>query len=77
MRFFNTAGPCDPHDHDMVPAAERLPRAPRLIDRGDYFVVHAPRQTGKTTSLIALAEEITDKGEDRTPAGRPVLLLRA
>ena len=27
-----------------------------------YFVVHAPRQTGKTTTLRALAAELTAKG---------------
>lgn len=61
-RFFNTAGPCDPRFHYMLPAAERLPGAPRLIKRGGYFVVHAPRQTGKTTTLRALAKELTAKG---------------
>jgi stage III sporulation protein SpoIIIAA len=39
----------------MIPAAERLPEAPGLIDQGAYFVVHAPRQTGKTTTLRAIA----------------------
>jgi hypothetical protein len=32
----------------MLPAAERLPQARRYIDRGHYFVLHAPRQTGKS-----------------------------
>jgi hypothetical protein len=27
-----------------------------------YFVVHAPRQTGKTTTLSALASELTSTG---------------
>jgi hypothetical protein len=62
MRFFNTAGPCDPRFHYMLPAAERLPEAPRLVAQGSYFVVHAPRQTGKTTTLRALAQELTAKG---------------
>ena len=34
----------------------------RLIDQQAYFVIHAPRQVGKTTSLIALAEELTREG---------------
>jgi hypothetical protein len=62
MRFFNTAGPCDPQYHYMLPAAERLPEAPTLIERGMYFVVHAPRQTGKTTTLKALASQLTEGG---------------
>ncbi len=62
MRFFNTAGPCDQRFHYMVPAAERLPEAPKLVARGGYFVVHAPRQTGKTTTLRALARQLTAEG---------------
>jgi hypothetical protein len=62
MRFFNTAGPCEPRFHYMLPAAERLPEVPQLVARGAYFVVHAPRQTGKTTTLKALARAITAEG---------------
>jgi hypothetical protein len=62
MRFFNTAGPCDPRFHYMLPAAERLPEAPGIVDMGGYFVVHAPRQTGKTTTLVALARALTAQG---------------
>ncbi|HSN99326.1 MAG TPA: ATP-binding protein, partial [Candidatus Nanopelagicales bacterium] len=78
MRFFNTAGPCRPDRHYMVPAAERLPDARRIIDQGGYFVVHAPRQTGKTTTLRALARELLTEGryavlhascEEGEPAG--------
>jgi hypothetical protein len=43
----------------MIPAAERLPEGPGLVEQGAYFVVHAPRQTGKTTALRALAEQLT------------------
>lgn len=62
VRFFNTAGPCDSRFHYMVPAAERLPEVPRIVAMGGYFVVHAPRQTGKTTSLRALARMLTAEG---------------
>jgi hypothetical protein len=58
MRFFNTAGACEPDRHYMIPAAERLPEARDLIAQGGYFVVHAPRQTGKTTTLRALIREL-------------------
>lgn len=51
-RWFNTAGPCDPRKHYTLPSARRLPELRRLIDRESYFVVHAPRQTGKTTTLM-------------------------
>ncbi|MEZ4300637.1 MAG: ATP-binding protein [Polyangiaceae bacterium] len=62
QRYFNVAGPCRPDMHYMVPAAERLPEAPKLIDQLGYFVVHAPRQTGKTTTLRALAKKLTAEG---------------
>lgn len=61
-KYFNTAGPCFPDWHYMLPPAPRLPKARRLIDRAQYFVVHAPRQTGKTTALLSLAEELTAEG---------------
>lgn len=56
------AGPCRPDWHYMIPAARRLPEAPRLVEQRGYFVVHAPRQTGKTTALRALAETLTASG---------------
>jgi len=46
----------------MVPALSRLPEAPGLVDLQAFFVVHAPRQTGKTTALRALASELTSQG---------------
>jgi hypothetical protein len=62
-RRFNTAGPCLPEYHYMIPPLRRLPEAPGLVDRMGYFVVHAPRQTGKTTALRALAQELTAGGK--------------
>jgi hypothetical protein len=59
VRYFNTAGPCVPERHYMLPAAERLPEALPLIEGWQYFIVHAPRQTGKTTTLAALAAQLT------------------
>jgi hypothetical protein len=61
-RWFNTAGPCDPADHFMLPASRRLRDVRRVIDQMGCFVVHAPRQVGKTTSLRALARELTGEG---------------
>ncbi|MGK4000390.1 ATP-binding protein [Sorangium sp. So ce1024] len=61
-RRFNTAGPCRPDWHYMIPAERRLPEAPGLVEQRAYFVVHAPRQTGKTTALRALAERLTGTG---------------
>ena len=62
MRFFNTAGPCDPERHYMLPPERRLPEAKGLIDKQLYFVVHAPRQSGKTTLVRTLAQRLTSEG---------------
>ena len=78
MRRFNTAGPCEPSRHYMIPPLSRLPEAFGLVDQGDYFALHAPRQTGKTTTLRALAKELATAGkfaaihftcEEAEPAG--------
>jgi hypothetical protein len=61
-RWFNTAGPCNPADHYMLPALRRLPEVRHLIDQKSYFVVHAPRQVGKTTALLSLAQELNAEG---------------
>jgi type II secretory pathway predicted ATPase ExeA len=61
-RWFNTAGPCQPDIHYMLPPTTRLPDIVRLIDQRNYIVLHAPRQTGKSTAMIALAQQLTDSG---------------
>ena len=62
-RYFNIAGPCIPGKHYMLPALDRLPQIRRLVEREQYFVIHAPRQTGKTTAVKALVREINAKDE--------------
>jgi hypothetical protein len=59
-RYFNTTGPCMPHLHYMLPPADRLIGASldRYIDDQLYWVLHAPRQTGKTTFLQSWMREI-------------------
>ena len=58
MRFFNTAGPVRCQKHYCLPPLERfnLDEIISLIDQEKYFVLHAPRQTGKTSCLLALME---------------------
>lgn len=43
----------------MVPPEPRLPQVRRLVEQFGYFAVHAPRQTGKTTTLRSLAKMLT------------------
>jgi hypothetical protein len=65
MRFFNTAGPIDPARHYTIDPLSRidLPRFEKLIRQHKYFVLHAPRQTGKTTILLALAKHLNQSGK--------------
>jgi hypothetical protein len=61
-RYFNTTGPCEPHQHYMVPPLPRVPEAREIVEQGGYFVLHAPRQSGKTTFLRAFARQLTSEG---------------
>ena len=67
MRFFNTAGPIRPQDHYHVPPLERLDLdgVLTLIEQKKYFVLHAPRQTGKTSALLALRDLLNGEGDYR------------
>jgi hypothetical protein len=58
-RSFNTTGPCRSAKHYMLRPTSRLPNLLRLIDQENYFVLHAPRQIGKSTAMMALAQELT------------------
>ena len=58
MRFFNTEGPVVAADHYCIPPLERVDvdELLELIGQKRYFVLHAPRQTGKTSALLALRD---------------------
>ena len=58
MRFFNTEGPVRPDDHYAIRPLDRMDvdELLALIRAKRYFVLHAPRQTGKTSALIALRD---------------------
>ena len=63
-RFFNTTGLCNPEDHYMVdPFRHHYAKILHLIDAKQYFLIHAPRQTGKTTFLHALAHRLNREGK--------------
>ena len=62
-KWFNTAGPCKEDIHYMLSPLARLPQLERLIEQQGYFVIHAPRQTGKTTAMLALAQQLTTSGK--------------
>ena len=67
MRFFNTTGPVVAEDHYCIPPLKRLDltEVRQLIRDKRYFVLHAPRQTGKTSALLALRDLLNAEGNYR------------
>jgi type II secretory pathway predicted ATPase ExeA len=61
-RWFNIAGPCQADIHYMLSPVNRMPNLEQLIEQRSYFVIHAPRQTGKTTAMLALAQQLRNSG---------------
>jgi len=64
MRFFNTAGPVKEGDHYVLEPLNRigLDELLSLIEQKKYFVLHAPRQTGKTSMLLSLMARLNGEG---------------
>ncbi|NEP58357.1 MAG: ATP-binding protein [Symploca sp. SIO2G7] len=62
-KWFNTAGPCQADIHYMLSPLARLPELTQLIKQRGYFVIHAPRQMGKTTAMLTLAQQLTASGQ--------------
>jgi hypothetical protein len=48
-KTFNASGVCPPSEHCMIPVLPRLPNVEKMIESKCYFVIHAPRQSVKTT----------------------------
>ncbi len=65
MRKFNTEGPVVADEHYCIPPLERvdLDEVLGLIRDKRYFVLHAPRQTGKTSTLLALRDLLNSGAE--------------
>ena len=65
MRHFNTAGPVNKDNMYKVDPLTRwnLEEILELIEREKYFILHAPRQTGKTSGLLALRDYLNAEGK--------------
>ncbi|MDR1512132.1 MAG: ATP-binding protein, partial [Propionibacteriaceae bacterium] len=63
-RKFNTAGPVKSADEYCIDPLSRVdwPDVRGLIDDKKYFVLHAPRQTGKTTTLYEIMRTLNAEG---------------
>lgn len=66
-KFFNNAGPSVASQHYMIDPLVRIDidEIEALIRQQRYFVLHAPRQTGKTTALLTLMAHLNARGEYR------------
>ncbi|MDM8560508.1 ATP-binding protein, partial [Thiotrichales bacterium HSG14] len=62
-KTFNIAGPCHPNKHYMLPSQERCQGIMQLIEQEQYFVIHAARQSGKTTLLLELTQQLNETGD--------------
>ena len=64
-KFFNTAGPIKQDLHYNVNPLHRinLDELEQLIMQQKYFILHAPRQTGKTSCLLALRDYLNEQGD--------------
>ena len=58
-RVFNTTGICDPAQHYMVSLGQRMLQVKTLVDEGKYFTINRARQYGKTTTLHALSDYLS------------------
>jgi AAA-like domain len=67
MKKFNNAGPSVAAMHFMIDPLVRIDveNIESLVEDHRYFVLHAPRQTGKTTCLLALMHHFNAQGRYR------------
>ncbi|MCL2065514.1 MAG: ATP-binding protein, partial [Candidatus Cloacimonetes bacterium] len=65
MKHFNTAGPVNQPDAYKIDPLTRWDTEEiiNLIQEKKYFILHAPRQTGKTSCLLALRDYLNNEGQ--------------
>ena len=61
VKRFNTTGICIPSKHYMVDISERLKEIRKMVDAGMYFCINRGRQYGKTTTLSALENALSEE----------------
>jgi hypothetical protein len=63
MPFFNVAGPCFKGEHYIIDPSTRMNGVKQLIENKQYFIIHAARQSGKTTCLLDLTKHLNASGQ--------------
>ncbi len=61
-KIFNVTGLCVKGKHYMVDTKDKINEILEMVERGDYFTIHRPRQVGKTTTLNILQNTLLAKG---------------
>ncbi|MFY9259505.1 MAG: ATP-binding protein [Gallionella sp.] len=64
-KHFNTSGPMRANLHYCIDPTTRVDweEINDLIEAEKFFVLHAPRQTGKTSTLLAMADKLNQSGK--------------
>ena len=62
MKKFCIAGPVDPKRHYFIPKRLDYKEVMQLIEDREYFVLHAPRQSGKTTAVQEVTALLNKNG---------------
>ncbi len=63
MKKFCIAGPVDPERHYYISHRLDCAHIDSLIEDREYFILHAPRQSGKTTAVDAFVHHLNGKGD--------------
>ena len=61
-KFFNTVGAINPQKHYFIPHRLDWNQLTDFIKKEYYFVLHAPRQSGKTTAIIEFVKHLNQEG---------------
>lgn len=67
MKHFGTQGPVHPSENYVVPRAEKISDFINRIKAGQYVVIFAPRQTGKTTFFQRALDRLTTEAPTYLP----------
>jgi AAA domain-containing protein len=61
MRYFNTVGVTNPKKHYFLPHRLNWDQLKGFIEKQYYFVLHAPRQSGKTTAIREFVQHLNQE----------------
>ena len=67
MRRFGTQGPVHPSENYVVPRTDKINDFINRIKVGQYVVIFAPRQTGKTTFFQRALDKLTTEAPTYLP----------